>query len=109
MKVSEIMCYGVECARPEDTIQTAAQKMRELDVGDLPVCDQDELVGMLTDRDITIRAVAKGHDPKKFLVRDCMTPKVITCFADQGVSEAARLMRDNKIRRLVVLDRNEQL
>jgi len=110
MQVAEVMSRGVECTHPKATLQMAAQKMRELDVGDLPVCgQQDKLVGMLTDRDIVVRAVARGDDPRTCLVSDCMTPKVIYCFADQDVVEAAHLMRDNKVRRLVVLDRDKQL
>ena len=110
MQVKEVMTRGVECMRPDATLQEAARKMRELDVGPLPVCgDNDRLVGMLTDRDITVRAVAEGQDPKSALVRDIMTPSIIYCFEDQDVTEAARLMKENQIRRLVVLNRNKRL
>jgi CBS domain-containing protein len=84
--------------------------MKELDVGMLPVCgDNDRLVGTLTDRDITIRAVAEGLDPRTALVRDVMTPSVVYCFEDEDVEEAARLMKDNQVRRLVVLNRDKRL
>ncbi len=110
MKVKEVMTAGVECTRPNATLQQAAQKMRDLDVGPLPVCgDDNRLVGMLTDRDITIRTVAEGQDPKKALVRDAMTPNVIYCYEDQDVNEAAKLMKDNQIRRLVVLNGDKHL
>src|ERR671937_1268828 len=101
MQVKEVMTHGVECIRPEATLQEAATKMKELDVGPLPVCgDDDRLVGMLTDRDITIRAVAEGQDPKTARVQDVMTPDITYCFEDQDVKEAARLMEEKQIRRL---------
>jgi CBS domain-containing protein len=77
------MTRGAECVRPDTTLQDAAQQMRDLDVGPLPVCgDGDRLVGMLTDRDITVRAVAEGLDPWTARVRDVMTPTIIYCFDD---------------------------
>jgi CBS domain-containing protein len=110
MQVHDVMTGGVECASPNATLQEAARRMRELDIGPLPVCgDNDRLVGMLTDRDIVVRAVAEGHDPKTTRVRDVMTPSVIYCFGDQDVTDAARLMKENQIRRLVVLNRDKRL
>jgi CBS domain-containing protein len=109
MKVSEAMTRGVECVSPETTLQEAARKMRDLDVGPLPICGDDRLVGMITDRDITVRAVAEGRDPKTARVQDVMTPDVIYVFEDQDVSEAARLMEENQVRRLVVLNRDKRL
>jgi len=78
-------------------------------VGPLPICDNDRLVGMLTDRDITVRAVAEGKDPRATRVRDVMTEGVCYCFEDDDVADAARLMKENQIRRLLVLDRNKRL
>jgi len=110
MQVKQVMTRGVECVSPSATLQDAACKMKQLDVGPLPVCgDNDRLVGMLTDRDITVRAVAEGLDPRKAQVRDVMTPNIIYCFEDQDVDEAARLMKDNQIRRLVVLNQDKRL
>lgn len=110
MQVNQVMSRGVECVRPEDTLNHAARKMRDLDVGPLPVCgDNDRLVGMVTDRDITVRAVAEGWDPNTRHVREVMTPEVVYCFEDQDVEEAAQQMRDRQIRRLVVLDRDKRL
>jgi CBS domain-containing protein len=110
MQVKEVMTRGVECTRPSATLQEAARKMRELDVGPLPVCgDNDRLVGMLTDRDITVRAVAEGQDPKTARVQDILTPNILYVFEDQDVTEAARLMKENQIRRLVVLNRDKRL
>src|SRR5438128_1148993 len=99
MKVSDVMTCEVECIPPNASLKEAAAKMKELDVGSLPVCDNDRLVGMITDRDITVRSVSDGHDPQRDRVRDTMTPEVIWCFDDADVSEAANKMRDKQIRR----------
>jgi CBS domain-containing protein len=110
MKLKDIMTPNVECVRPEDTLEDAARKMRDLDVGPLPVCgDNDRLAGMITDRDITVRAVAEGKDPKTTRVRDAMSEEIIYCFEDQDVQEAARTMRERQVRRLVVLNRDKRL
>jgi len=110
MQVNEVMTRGVECIRPNDSIAHAAERMKELDVGALPVCgDGDRLVGMITDRDITVRATAGCCGPSDTCVRDVMTPNIIYVFEDQDVSEAAQLMEENQIRRLVVLNRDKRL
>ncbi len=110
MLVTNVMTRGAECVRPTDSLQVAAQKMRNLDVGPLPVCgDNDRLVGMITDRDITVRAVAQACDPRTTTVRDVMTPDVVYCFEDQDIQEAARLMQERQVRRLVVLNRDKRL
>ena len=94
MQVRDVMTNGAVCVRPADSLQEAAQKMRDLDVGPLPVRgDDDRLVGILTDRDITVRAVAAGCDARATTVHDVMTPDVVFCFKDQDVQEAARLMQ----------------
>lgn len=81
-----------------------------MDVGSLPVCgDEDKLVGMITDRDITIRATAGACDAKATLVQDVMTPGIVYCFEDQDVEDATKLMEDNQIRRLAVLNREKRL
>jgi CBS domain-containing protein len=109
MKVRDVMTKGAECATPSMTLQDAARKMKNLDVGPLPVCDNDRLVGMLTDRDITVRATAEGCDPKTTRVKDVLTPDVTYCYEDQDAQEAARLMQEAQIRRLVVLNRDKRL
>jgi len=109
MKVKEVMTRGAECIGPEATMQEAAERMKELDVGVLPVCDNDRLAGMLTDRDITVRSVSKGQDPWRDRVRDVMTEEVVYCFEDQDTEEAARLMKEKQIRRLPVLNRDKRL
>jgi CBS domain-containing protein len=109
MLVKEVMTRGAECIGPDATLQEAARKMRDLDVGVLPVCDHDRLAGMLTDRDIIIRAVADGGDPRNMRVQDAMSTGVSLCFEDDGIQEAAEQMRNKKIRRLVVLNEDKRL
>ena len=109
MQLKEFINYRVETVRPDDTLQHAAEKMRDLDVGSMPVCEDRRLVGILTDRDITIRATAKGKDPTETAVRDVMTPDVLYCFENQDVEEAAHIMQENQIRRLFVLNEDEEL
>jgi CBS domain-containing protein len=109
MQIKEVMTTGVEVVRPDDTLQEAARRMKSIDVGPLPVCDGDRLLGMITDRDIIIRATAEGRDPKVTRVKDAMTPGVVYVFEDQDVEEAASLMKERQIRRLVVLDRDKRL
>ena len=82
MTLKDVMTPGVEVIAPEATLQQAAAKMRRLNIGPLPVCDGDQLVGMLTDRDITVRAVAEGCDPTTTTVREAMTPDIAYCFED---------------------------
>jgi CBS domain-containing protein len=109
MQLKDAMTHGTEVINPEATLQEAARKMQRLDVGPLPVCDGDRLVGMLTDRDITVRAVAEGCDPTTTTVREAMTPELLYCFEDQDVQEAARLMSQYQVRRLPILNRNKRL
>jgi CBS domain-containing protein len=110
MQVKEVMTRGVECVRPTDTLEAAAARMKSLDVGVLPVCgDQDRLVGMITDRDVTVRATAEGEGPRNVHVKDIMTPEVFYCFEDDDTNEAARQMKDKQVRRLVVLNRDKRL
>ena len=109
MKLRDLMTRGVEVVDPHDGLPEAAMKMRSLDVGSVPVCDGDRLVGMLTDRDITVRAVAEGRDLSTTLVDDVMTREVVYATEDQEVDEAARLMADRQVRRLPVIDRHDRL
>ena len=108
MKLKEIMTREVEIVHPDDSLQTAAQKMRYRNVGFLPVCDGDRLIGVLTDRDIALRATAEGVDPSKSLSKEWVTNPVVYCFEDQDVDEAAQLMREHQIRRLVILGRDDK-
>jgi CBS domain-containing protein len=103
------MTRDVEVIHPEATLEEAAKKMKDLDVGPLPVCDGDRVLGMITDRDVTVRATAAGKAPSSAKVRDYMTPDVVYCFDDQDVEDAAQLMAEKQIRRLVVLNRDKRL
>lgn len=109
MKVNEIITHDPEVIRPETALIEAAQKMKSLDIGMLPVCDGDRLVGVITDRDIAVRGVAQGYDPKTARVQEVMTPEVIYCFDDEDVKEAAKKMEEKQVRRLPVLNREKRL
>jgi CBS domain-containing protein len=107
--VSEIMSTDVQVVEPQETLRRAARLMQELDVGALPVCDGERLLGMLTDRDITVRGVAEGLDPEEACVSDVMTEGVEFCTEDQDSAEVMRLMGDRQVRRLPVVDRDQKL
>ncbi len=109
MQVKDVMSHTAEMAAPDDTLQEAATRMRCWNVGILPVKEDDRLVGVITDRDIVMRAVCDAKDMKQTRVRDVMTPKVISCLDDQSLEEAAELMKAEKVRRLMVLDRAKRL
>lgn len=104
MKVSQVMTADVITIEPGATLTEAARRMRGLDVGPLPVADEGRLVGMLTDRDIAVRATAEGRDPQDTRVSDVMTRDVVCCFEDDDVLQAARAMAQYRKRRLVVVD-----
>ena len=109
MQLKDVMTRNVEVVHPDATLQEAAAKMDSLDVGPLPVSDGTQVVGVLTDRDITVRATATGQDPKVARVRDFMSRDMVYAFEDQDVMAAARLMQEKQIRRLLVLNRDNQL
>jgi len=106
MNIKEIMTRNVEVIHPTDTLRAAAEKMRAHDVGFLPVYNGGELLGVITDRDIVVRAMAKGADPRTMLTLELFTSPAIYCFEDQSVEDAVELMHDNQIRRLVILNRS---
>lgn len=108
MQVKDAMTTGVELASPTHTIRQAALMMGKCDCGALPVADKDSLVGMITDRDIAVRAVAAGKGPKT-LVREVMSQEVLYCFEDQQLEEVSRNLSDIKVRRLPVLNRDKRL
>lgn len=109
MKISEICTRAPKCISPDDFVVDAAQVMKLLGVGMLPVCDNDRLVGSITDRDITVRAIANDLDPRATTVRSIMTREVVYCYDNQDTKEAARLMEENQIRRLPVLSQSKRL
>ncbi|HLL29931.1 MAG TPA: CBS domain-containing protein [Allosphingosinicella sp.] len=104
MKVAEFMTQQVETVTPDQPIQEAAQFMLRADAGAMPVSEDDKLVGMVTDRDITVRAVAEGRGPDT-PVRDVMTEDLVYCFDDDEVEEVAIKMSDAQVRRMPVLSR----
>jgi CBS domain-containing protein len=109
MKIREIMTPGVQCVRPDESLIDAASLMRQLDVGVLPVLKGDAVLGMITDRDITIRAVAQGRIPEETQVREVMTPGVFFVYDDQDVEEAMDVLKEHQIRRLPVISRDRRL
>ena len=109
MKVRDIMTSNVRCIAPNTSLKEAATLMRDLDVGALPICDNDRLAGMLTDRDIAVKGVTRGRDPDKTLALDAMTEGIVFIYEDQDVGEAARLFETKKIRRLPVLNRQKRM
>ncbi len=109
MKVADVMTRSVDVANPDARLDEAAERMRQLDAGVLPVVDGDKVVGMITDRDITVRATAVGRDPVTTKVSEIMTSEVVFTYDDEDVKDAAKLMQDHQVRRLVVLDREKKL
>jgi CBS domain-containing protein len=109
MKIREVMTPDAQCVGPDETLVDAASLMRQLDVGVLPVCDDEEVVGMLTDRDIAIRAVAEGRDAASTRVRDIMSPGTIVVYEDQEIEEAVHVLEQHQIRRAPVMNRQQKL
>ena len=109
MKVKEIMEQDIEVINNNGTIQEAAEKMKELDVGYLPVVVGKDVVGIITDRDVVTRMVAKGMMPKEAKVVDGMTKELFGCAEDDDVETAAKSMGRNKVRRLVVMNSDRKL
>lgn len=109
MQVKEIMTRDVETVRCDTLLSDAAEKMRGHDIGMLPVCDGDTLLGVITDRDITVRATAGKLHPEMVRCQDVMTANAVFCFEDQEVADAGTIMQDHKIRRLPVVNRQRRL
>ncbi|HWA27617.1 MAG TPA: CBS domain-containing protein [Lacunisphaera sp.] len=114
MKVSEIMTPGARCVGPDVSVIVAAGIMRDLNIGALPVCErdssnQDHLAGMITDRDLAVRALAEARAPQATPVSAVMTPDIVYAFEDQDVEEVIRLMEVKQVRRLPVLNRDKHL
>jgi CBS domain-containing protein len=109
MKVSEVMTPDVELLSPEDTVRTAANIMKDAGTGAIPIGENDRLVGMVTDRDIVVRAVAEGAAADRTKLRNVMIPEVRYVFDDAEVSEGARKMAEWQVRRLPVVNRDKRL
>jgi len=109
MKLKDILTKDPQVISPDAMICEAARIMKQSDIGMLPVCDGQRLVGAITDRDLVIRAIGEGCDPLKTKVKDVMTPGISYCFEDQDLEEVARLMEEKQIRRIAVLNRDKRL
>jgi len=109
MKVKDMMHKGVECVSPDTAINLIAKKMRDLDVGAIPVAANGKLVGMVTDRDITIRCVVGNETMSSIKAKDVMTSGVIYCRDNEDVEDAVRIMEGKQVRRLPVLNEAMQV
>jgi CBS domain-containing protein len=109
MKVKDVMHRGVEWVEPEAPITEIARKMRDEDIGAVPVGENDRLVGMVTDRDIVCRGLAGEKDCTELTARDVMTKPIVYARADEDVEDALHIMEKNQIRRLPVIDENKRL
>ena len=109
MQAREIMTKHVESIGPETPVRDAALLMRASDVGFLPVLEVNRVVGAITDRDVVLRCVAAGRDPNTTPCRDVMTPDVFYCYEDQDIDDVAAEMRDRDVRRLIVLNRKNEV
>jgi CBS domain-containing protein len=109
MKIKELMTDKVRAIGADATVRQAAGEMASIDIGALPVTREGKIVGMITDRDIAVRAVGEGLDPESTPTGKVMTPDVFTVSADEDVTEAARVMRDKQVRRVPVMDKDQRL
>ena len=109
MDVKEIMTKDVDLLSPEDSLKKAAQTMRDDDIGAVPVREGDRLVGMLTDRDTAVRAVAEGKDVASAQIKEAMSSPILYCYEDDSIEEVGENMAKNQIRRLPVLNREKRL
>src|SRR5258705_12217716 len=108
MLLREMMTAGIEEIPADATLMQAAEKMKLLDIGAIPVRENGRLVGMIPDRDIAVRAVAEGRDPKEVPVSEAMSRDICFCYEDETVESAAKLMEEKQIRRLPIFDRSER-
>jgi CBS domain-containing protein len=106
MKVSEFMTKDIASVNREDTVERAAQMMKEYNVGSIPVVSENKIVGIVTDRDIVLRSAAEGENIERQQVKDIMTSNPVVGKPDMDVHEAASLMSDRQIRRLPIVDKD---
>ena len=109
MKVKDMMHKGAECVAPNATLQQVARKMRDHDIGAIPVCEGGKPMGIVTDRDVTIRALANGKDSGTLLAKDVMSKNLVFCRDTEEAEDAIRIMEDNQVRRLPVLDEAQKV
>ncbi len=107
MKVRDIMSTDIASLRSDDSIERAARLMKQYNCGSIPVCTQDKIIGIVTDRDIAVRSVASGDDVSDTKVGDIMTDNVVFASPDLDVDDAAKIMSDRQIRRLPVVENNK--
>lgn len=108
MTVREIMTQNFEMVESSATLTQAAQKMKDLDVGVLPIKEGTKLIGLVTDRDIVVRALAAGRNPESTQVKDIISSEIVYCREDNSVEEVAGIMEDRQIRRLIVCDSEQK-
>ena len=108
-KIHEVMTDRPRCVTPETPVSEAAQLMESEDIGSLPILDGEQLTGVVTDRDIVIRAIAKGKDPRGMPVREVASSELVTVNANDDLSEALKLMASHQVRRLPVVDDDNKL
>lgn len=106
MKVKDIMTQNVASLEPKDSVERAAQLMKEHDIGALPVCDNNSVIGIITDRDIVLRTISEGKSPNSVSVREVMTSNPVVGRPDMNVEDATRIMGERQIRRLPVVEEN---
>jgi CBS domain-containing protein len=109
MKVRDAMHGKVEWAQPTETVQSLAKRMRDLDIGSIPIGENDRLIGMVTDRDLALRAVADGRDPALLTAREVMSKGIVYCRDDEELEDAVRIMEQKQIRRLPVIDDKKRM
>lgn len=109
MKLKDIMTTDVEVISPDASLKDCAKKMKQLNVGAIPICDGERLLGMITDRDLVIRALAEDRNIEELRAKDVVSSPIVYCFEDEDVESASRIMEVKQIRRLVVLNREKRL
>jgi CBS domain-containing protein len=109
MQIRQVMTEDVDFVAPETQVLEIARRMRDADIGSTPVVEHDRLIGIVTDRDIVLRVVAEGADPRSATARAAMSPKILYCFDDQTVDEVLENMGHNQVRRLPVVNRDKRL
>ncbi len=108
-QIKDVMTQNIKWMAPDSPVAQVAQQMRDMDVGFMPLAENDRMIGMVTDRDITIRAIAEGKNPADTLARDVMTAKTYYCFEDQDIEEVCNNMGEIQVRRLPVVNRDKRL
>ena len=109
MRVKEVMTKGIRIAEPEEKLSHAAKKMRTQNIGALPVVEDRKLIGMITDRDVAIRAVGANKDPAVINVREIMSDECFWCAENENLEDAVRIMEQNQVRRLPVMNDNKEI